>query len=198
MQIRENLYGPDITENQASFEHIIAQNEQKIFNLILSMTNDFYLAQDLTQETLLKAFQSRQSFQGKAKFSTWLYRIAVNVTIDYQRKSYTHRENPVENIETKCHTENVTSDPDGTCQKKAIKDILFQTVAKLPDQQREVFILREINGLSTKEVAEILDCTTELVKWRLHKARSAMRKNLQTENQYKNIGSFKLSGSGIE
>lgn len=198
MQIRENLYGPDITENQASFEHIIAQNEQKIFNLILSMTNDFYLAQDLTQETLLKAFQSRQNFQGKAKFSTWLYRIAVNVTIDHQRKSYTQKENPVENLETNCHTENVTSDPDGACQKKAIKDILFQTMNKLPAQQRDVFILREINGLSTKEVAEILDCTTELVKWRLHKARSAMRKNLQTENQYKNIGSFKLSSSGIE
>ena len=68
MQIRENLYGPDITENQSSFEQIIAQNEQKIFNLVFSMTNDFYLAQDLTQETLLKAFQSRQSFRVKLSF----------------------------------------------------------------------------------------------------------------------------------
>ncbi|MBO8168080.1 MAG: RNA polymerase sigma factor [Thermoanaerobacteraceae bacterium] len=82
--------------------------------------------------------------------------------------------------------------------KRAIKDILFNAIARLPEQQREVFILREINGCSTKEVAEILGCSTELVKWRLHKARSSLRKILQGNNQYKNTGTYTLSGFGIE
>lgn len=198
MHIKENLYGPDSVENNPSFEQVIAQNEQKILNLIFSMTGDYHLAQDLTQDTLVKAFQSRHSFNGKSKFSTWLYRIAVNVTIDHQRKSSVRRESPTQDLESGLAGGSTVTDPDHACQKKAIKDILFNTVAQLPEQQREVFVLREINGLSTKEVAEILGCTTELVKWRLHKARSALRKHLQGNNRYKNIGTYTLSGSGIE
>lgn len=198
MQIKENLYGPDIIDNESTFEQLIAQNETKIINLIHSMTGDYHLAQDLAQETLVKAFKSRHSFNGQSKFSTWLYRIAVNATIDYQRKSSIRKESPAEVVESNCPAGNVASDPDQACQKKAIKDILFQAVAKLPEQQREVFVLREINGLSTKEVAEILGCTTELIKWRLHKARSALRNNLQSDNRYQNIGSVKLSSTGIE
>jgi len=199
MHIDKNLYGPDSFENSPSFEELIAQNEKKILNLIHGMTGDYHLAQDLTQEAFVKAFQSFNNFNGKSKFSTWLYRIAVNVTIDHQRKSCVRKENPAEEVEPggtgHAHT---CSDPDNACQKKAIKDILFAAIAQLPEQQREVFVLREINGCSTKEVAEILGCSTELVKWRLHKARSALRKTLQSDNRYKNIGTYKLSGFGLD
>jgi len=77
VKIKENLYTADSFEGDLSFEEIISQNQEKIVNLIYGMTGDYYLSQDLTQETFLKAFQSRHSFNGKSKFSTWLYRIAV-------------------------------------------------------------------------------------------------------------------------
>lgn len=195
MLIRENIYAPDDISNEYIFEKFISENEPKITNLIFGMTGDYHTAQDLTQETFLKAFQSRQSFNGQSKFSTWLYRIAVNTTIDYQRKTCVRKENPTEEIEVNSAT---NQDPDQKCQKTAIRDILFKAISQLPDQQREVYTLREINGCSTKEVAEILSISNELVKWRLHKARSMLRKALGESNIYKNIGSVKLNATGIE
>lgn len=195
MQVRQNIYGPDNAENLYSFEQLIVENEGKILNLIYGMTGDYHLAQDLTQESFLKAFEARQSFNGKSKFSTWLYRIAVNTTIDYQRKARVRKENPEEEIEANNSTE---QDPDQKCQKTAIKEILFKAISQLPDQQREVFTLREINGCSTKEVADILNISSELVKWRLHKARIMLRKSLSTDNLYRNIGLFKLGPTGLE
>lgn len=197
MRMKDNLYGPDTLENELSFEQLVARNEEKIINLIYGMTGDYHLAQDLTQEAFLKAFRSRNSFNGKSKFSTWLYRIAVNVTIDHQRKSSVRRENTSEDAASGLPGD-AGANPDQVCQKKAIKDILFSNIASLPEQQREVFVLREINGCSTKDVAEILGCSRELVKWRLHKARLALRKSLQTGTRYKDIGSYTLNSSGLE
>lgn len=195
MHIRENIYGPDVIENEYFLERIIKDNETKIINLIYGMTGDYHIAQDLTQETFLKAFQSRQTFNGQSKFSTWLYRIAVNTTIDYQRKTCVRKENSTEEIEVNT---TVSQDPDQKCQKTAMKEILFKAISELPAQQREVYTLREINGCSTKEVAEILNISIELAKWRLHKARTMLRKSLTEENRYKNMGSFKLSSTGID
>lgn len=198
MRIRDNVYGPDSFENEISFEQVISDNEDKILNLIYGMTGDYHLSQDLTQETFIKAFKSIKSFNGKSKISTWLYRIAVNLTIDHKRKKCVQVEQAGNDIDTNKPETKICSDPDSQCQKKAVKDILFEAIHKLPDQQREVFILREINGCSTKEVAEILGVTSELVKWRLHKARSVLKKTLESNTRYKNIGTFHLTPSGIE
>lgn len=199
LHIKDNLYGPDNAEN-ISFEEVLAQNEKKILNLIYGMTGDYHLAQDLTQDTFVKAFQAKETFNGKSKISTWLYRIGVNVTIDYQRKSSVRKESPSEDIETDgiCHSNGGSADPDKACQKNAIRDIMFNAIASLPEQQKEVLVLREINGCSNKEIAEILGCTLELVKWRLHKARSGLRKILQANNKYKDLGTYKLNGFGLE
>lgn len=195
MLIRENIYGPDALENEQSFEQLIKENEPKIINLIYGMTGDYHIAQDLAQETFIKAFQSRQSFNGQSKISTWLYRIAVNTTIDYQRKNSVRKENPAEEIES---TTTETQDPDKTCQKTAMRKMLFRAISQLPEQQREIYTLREINGCSTKEVAEVLNISIDLAKWRLHKARTMIRKQLAKGNIYENMGSFKISPTGIE
>nr|MDA8229432.1 RNA polymerase sigma factor [Desulfitobacterium hafniense] len=191
MHIKENIYAPESVENNLTFEQVIKQNEEKINNLIYGMTGDFHLAQDLTQETFLKAFQSRQSFNGKSKFSTWLYRIAVNVTIDHQRKSSSQKELTSDEPEM-CNTQvNPSPEPDQECQKNATRDILFRAIAELPEQQKEVYILREINGCSTKEVSEILGCSIENTKWRLHKARLSLRKKLNSDIKYRDLGTFR-------
>ncbi|GAB6178803.1 RNA polymerase sigma factor [Desulfotomaculum defluvii] len=197
MRLMDNLYGPDTISDGLSIEEIINDNEQKILNLIYGMTGDYHLAQDLTQDTFIKAFQSKQTFKGESKVSSWLYRIAVNTTIDHQRKSCVQREHSDEEMQSTPSSSDC-SDPDQGCQKNAIKQILYSTIAKLPEQQREVFVLREVNGCTTKEVSEILDITQELVKWRLHKARTALRKLLKQSNDYKNMGKINLNGFGLE
>lgn len=198
MPIPQNLYEVNSDENLESFEQIILDNEAKITNLIYGMTGDYHLSQDLTQETFIKAFKARQGFNGRSKFSTWLYRIAVNVTLDHQRKSCVRNEKIADEIESVSYSDQLNKDPDQYCQKKAMKDILFQSIVQLPEQQREVFTLREINGCSTKEVAQILDTSLELVKWRLHKARATLRKSLEGSTPYQKIGYFRLSAYGID
>ncbi len=197
MEVKENVYSLELLENDVTFEQVIEQNEEKIKNLIQGMTGDFHLAEDLTQEAFIKAFKSIKSFNGKSKFSTWLYRIAVNLTIDYQRKNSVRKEVASEEPE-QCRTMSTYSpEPDQACQKNAVRNILFNAIAQLPIQQREVFILREINGCSTKEVSEILGCSIDNTKWRLHKARSSLRKILQSDIKYKDLGIFTLGSSGI-
>ncbi|MHB9094678.1 MAG: sigma-70 family RNA polymerase sigma factor [Eubacteriales bacterium] len=137
MRIRDNLFGPDHSENEPSLELVISENEDKILNLIYGMTSDYHLAQDLTQETFIKAFKSIKSFSGKSKISTWLYRIAVNLTIDHKRKRCVQTEHPADEIESKISYEKTCSDPDSQCQKNTVKDILYNTIAQLPEQQRE-------------------------------------------------------------
>ncbi|MDA8234842.1 MAG: RNA polymerase sigma factor [Clostridia bacterium] len=199
MRLKQNLYGANHAENSATFEDLIAQNEAKIVNLIYGMVGNLHTAQDLAQEAFLKAFKAYDTFEGKAKFSTWLYRIAVNITLDYQRKE-SHKKEALctEGDPGDQQAPTTTSDPDHKCQKNAVKEILFQQIAQLPEQQREVFVLREINGCSTKEVAEILSCSVELVKWRLHKARSELRKKLQGEVRYRDTGHYSLTPHGLE
>ncbi|HVJ47658.1 RNA polymerase sigma factor [Desulfitobacterium sp.] len=198
MPVQQNLYGVNFDESLESFEQIILENEAKITNLIYGMTGDYHLSQDLTQETFIKAFKARHGFNGRSKFSTWLYRIAVNVTLDYQRKGCVRNEKIADEIEPGSYSNQLNKDPDQSCQKKAMQDILFQAIAQLPEQQREVFTLREINGCSTKEVAQILDISLELVKWRLHKARATLRKFLGDSVPYQKIGYFRLSSYGID
>lgn len=198
MPIQRNLYSPSTEENLESFEQIILENEEKIKNLIYGMTGDFHLSQDLAQEAFIKAFKARHGFNGRSKFSTWLYRIAVNVTLDHQRKSYVRHEQISDEIEPSCSSKELHKDPDHFCQVKAMKDLLFKAISQLPEQQREVFTLREINGCSTKEVAQILNTSTELVKWRLHKARTTLRKTLGGDTLYQKIGFFHLGPQGIE
>ena len=199
MRLKHNLYGANHVENNVTFEDLIAQNETKIVNLIFGMVGNLHTAQDLAQEAFIKAFKAFDTFEGKAKFSTWLYRIAVNITLDYQRKESNKKEGLcTEGSPADHRAPTGTSDPDQKCQKNAIKEILFQQIAQLPEQQREVFVLREINGCSTKEVAEILGCSAELVKWRVHKARSQLRKNLQGDIKYKEIGHYSLTPHGLE
>jgi RNA polymerase sigma factor, sigma-70 family len=195
MKIRENIYGPDEINSEFSFESIISENEAKIINLIFGMIGDYHIAQDLAQETFLKAFVAKQTFNGQSKVSTWLYRIAVNTTIDYQRKTCVRKENPSDDLPEKS---DISQEPDQKCQKTAIRDLLFEGISGLPIQLREVYVLREVNGCSTKEVAEILNISIELVKWRLHKARTQLRKSFTEGNSYKTIGRFKLKPTGIE
>ncbi len=198
MNIKENLYSADSFESELSFEQIISQNQKKIINLIYGMTGDYHLSHDLTQETFLKAFQARHSFNGKSKFSTWLYRIGVNVTVDHQRKSCVRKELVSEETDPNFSKVDTSQDPDRACQKTATRDLIFRSIAQLPDQQKEVFVLREINGCSTKEVSEILGCSIELVKWRLHKARLCLRKTLNSDIKYKDIGTYTINSFGIE
>ena len=147
--------------------------------------NDQQEAEDVMQETFISAFRALDRFQGRSQLSTWLYRIAYNAALMRLRK----RRLPVESLDAAHETEDGelmpprqlvdwTAPPDELLLSKEFRGKLDAALASLPESLRSVFVLRDIEGLSTTETAEVLGLTETNAKVRLHRARLALRERL--------------------
>ena len=158
----------------------------KIYRLALRMLNHQQDAEDVLQETFLKAYRGLKSFDGRSKLSTWLFRIATNealmvlrrkhpefVSIDEPIQTEEGEQEPIEIVDWCCLPENelMTSES---------RDKLDEAVQKLPPSLKVVFILRDIDDLSTHEAAEVLGLSDTAVKTRLSRARLRLREELST------------------
>jgi RNA polymerase sigma-70 factor (ECF subfamily) len=169
-----------------SFEELVKRYEKKIYNLAYRIMGNKEDASDVLQETFLQAFRKLSSFKSKAKFSTWLYRIAVNICLMRKRKEkrtetvsldlpiLTEKE---EEIKREVRDDWSTS-PLATLENKEVKETLSKAIDLLPEEYRTVFLLRGLNGLSNQEVAKVLGISLSAVKSRLHRARLFLRDRL--------------------
>jgi RNA polymerase sigma-70 factor, ECF subfamily len=143
-------------------------------------------AEEVLQETFISAFRALDRFEGRSQLGTWLYRIAYNAALMRLRK----REIPTSSIDEPLVNEDGeemprqlidwTALPDEVALSRELREELRRAVAALPGTLRGVFVLRDIEGLSTAEVAETLGLTESNVKVRLHRARLALREHLTT------------------
>jgi RNA polymerase sigma-70 factor, ECF subfamily len=156
-----------------------------VYNLALRlMRNDPMEAEDVLQETFISAFRALDRFEGRSLLSTWLYRIAYNTALMHLRK----RKLPTVSIDEPLANEEGDpmprqlvdwgALPDQVLLNGELRKVLDAAVAALPETLRSVFVLREIEGLSTAETSAILDLTETNVKVRLHRARLALREQL--------------------
>jgi len=156
-----------------------------VYNLALRlMRNDPMEAEDVLQETFISAFRALDRFEGRSLLSTWLYRIAYNAALMRLRK----RKLPTVSIDEPLTNEEGDpiprqladwgAVPDQVLLNSELRRTLDTAVAALPATLRSVFVLRDIEGLSTAETAAILDLTETNVKVRLHRARLALRERL--------------------
>jgi RNA polymerase sigma-70 factor (ECF subfamily) len=156
-----------------------------VYNLALRLVhNDPMEAEDVLQETFISAFRALDRFEGRSLLSTWLYRIAYNAALMRLRK----RELPTVSIDEPIENEEGDPVPRQLVDWGAVPDevvlngelhsMLDAAVAVLPETLRSVFVLRDIEGLSTAETAAILELTETNVKVRLHRARLALREQL--------------------
>lgn len=154
-----------------------------VYRLALRLTHNEVDAEDVVQETFLNAFKNIDNFEGRSGIATWLYRIAYNIVLMRQRdKSATL------SIEGEVCEDAGTTVPeqlfDWCClpekdfQTEEVRTTLEQAIRRLPETLRAVFLLRELEGLSTQEVAESLQISTDVVKQRLHRARLWLREHL--------------------
>jgi len=169
-----------------SFEELVKRYEKKIYNLAYRIMGNKEDASDVLQETFLQAFKKLATFKGKAKFSTWLYRIAVNICLMRKRKGkkmetvsldvpiLTKKEDEIKRELRDDWSEN----PLATLENKEVKKTLSEAIDSLPEEYRTVFLLRGLNGLSNEEVAEVLKISLPAVKSRLHRARLFLRDRL--------------------
>lgn len=170
--------------NENAFGIIVKRYESKAFSLAIGLTKNQEDAEEVLQDVFLTVHRKIDSFLGKSAFSSWLYRITVNAAFMKLRKNKQEKSSPVEEITPAMESEwrevshNVVPTAEDEACEYELKEILADAIAKLPDDYRAVFILRDVDGLSNKEVGEILNLTTPAVKSRLHRARIMLRKKL--------------------
>jgi RNA polymerase sigma-70 factor (ECF subfamily) len=166
------------------FSHLVDAYSSKIYRLAIKMLNQQQDAEDVLQETFLKAYRGLKSFDGRSKLSTWLFRIATNealmvirrkhpevVSIDEPVETEEGEQEPIQIIDWCCLPEN-------ELLSEETKEKLDAAVQKLPERLKVVFLLRDINDLSTHETAEVLGLSDTAVKTRLSRARLRLREEL--------------------
>ncbi len=172
--------------DKRAFREIVRRHQEKVYRLALRLTRDDARAQDVVQDAFLQVFRKIGQFQEQSAFSTWLYRISVNAALMRMRSERRHNETSLEDASPQYTEAGEIADPiddwseavDDQASNKELAKHAADAVDKLPEAYRSVFILRELEDLSTEEVAQILDLTLPTVKTRLHRARLALRKSL--------------------
>ena len=170
--------------NAAAFEELVKRYDTKLFRIAQHITHNREDAQDAVQEAFLKVFRKLTQFQENSQFSTWLTRITVNESLMKLRKQRHNKEFSIDNnFESEDHS--LTSElsdwarnPEELYRGFELRNILRSELQELQPGLRVVFVLRDIEGLSTEETAEVLESTPVAVKARLWRARLKLRERL--------------------
>jgi RNA polymerase sigma-70 factor, ECF subfamily len=166
----------------ALFELLMRRHNQRIYRAIRSILREDSECEDVMQETYVRAYQHLAQFEGRARFSTWITRIAVNEAIG--RSIYRGRFNPLE-LEDAEREDNAmpglqqpSPTPEANASRREMGSMLEKAILGLPDGYRVVVVLRDIEEMSTAETAEALSLTEANVKVRLHRAHDLLRNEL--------------------
>ena len=162
-----------------AFETLVSAYEKNVYNLALRMMGNAQDAEDMAQEAFLKAYNSLPSFRGDSKFSVWLYRIVSNVCLDQLRKK---SKRPTVSLsmededgeETQLDLPDTAQSPEELLEKKLTREAVRRGLAQLPEDARQILLLREIQGLSYEEIGETLGLEPGTVKSRIFRARKRL------------------------
>jgi RNA polymerase sigma factor (sigma-70 family) len=190
-----------------AFEQIMRQHNQRLYRLAVSLMGEPSEAEDVLQESYVKAYRRLSTFEGKASLGTWLARIVRNEAIDRLRARgmrnaavtleadlpRIERDEPA-SLEDWSPGEAGQSDPEVKVEREDMRGILEQAIASLPVHFRTVFMLREVEGLSVKETAEYLELAVATVKTRDHRARLLLRQRLSEQIETATSGAFAFLG----
>jgi RNA polymerase sigma-70 factor, ECF subfamily len=165
----------------ACYEVLMRRYNQRLFRIACSIVRDDDEAEDVIQDAYVRAYASLHQFAGRAKFSTWLAKIAVHEAFSRLRKRNRIEDVPVsahQNSQSMVDMKSLDPDPEQETLRREAASFLEQAVDSLPGMYRPVFVLREIENMSTAETAGCLDLTEETVKIRLIRARQMLRQEL--------------------
>lgn len=179
-----------------AFGWLVRRHQQRVYNFILRLVKNPAAAEELAQETFLKIVKNSASFKHEARFSTWLYAIARNLCIDHQRKQRLRRhssldqplhqgqpaDQPGRTLGETIADPHPSSNVERSATKGRMAEAIMAAVEVLPDDQKEVFLLRELGGLPFKDIAEVTGVGENTVKSRM---RYALERLQQALDAYK-------------
>ncbi|HJS98984.1 MAG TPA: sigma-70 family RNA polymerase sigma factor [Terriglobales bacterium] len=167
-----------------AFGELVKRYDRNVFRIALHITQNREDAEDVVQDAFLKAYENLEQFQGQSKFYTWLVRIAVNEALMKLRRRRPERmvslDQEVQTEEDSMPREvaDWSPNPEQLYNQAELRDILGKTIQGLPPSFRTVFVLRDVEGLSTEETAQALELSVPAVKSRLLRARLQLRERL--------------------
>ena len=171
--------------DETAFAALMEDNEKMVFNVALRYTRNYDDSSDVTQEVFIKAYRSIESFKGDSKLSTWLYRITVNVCLDFQRKNKLHLRSTQELTGENEDGEpfelpipDYSYHPDTLAEQNELREAILSAIDSLPPSSREIVVMRDINGMSYNEIADALHIELGTVRSRLARARIRLRNKL--------------------
>jgi RNA polymerase sigma-70 factor, ECF subfamily len=191
----------------SAFEELVRRYDRNVFRIAQHITQNREDAEDVVQDAFLKAYSNLAQFQGQSKFYTWLVRIAVNEALMKLRRRRPERAVSLDE-EVKTEEDSVprevadwSPNPEQQYSQAELREILSRTIQGLPPGFRTVFVLRDVEGLSTEETAEALDLSIPAVKSRLLRARLQLRERLSRYFQRRDGGEVaqrRESGDGTQ
>jgi RNA polymerase sigma-70 factor, ECF subfamily len=170
---------------QHSYAELVERYGQKVHNLALRITRNEQDTEDVMQEVFITIWTKIDMFQGRSAFSSWLYRVTANCAFMKLRSRRKHNSvsfeetQQADSSDTTGLASNREADVSLLSSRHELRDAIEDAVAKLPEDYRAIFILRDIDGLSNQEVAEVLKLSVPAIKSRLHRSRILLRKRLQ-------------------
>ena len=164
---------------EAAFEELIRRHQQRVFGLVSGILRRRDDVEDVVQQVFLKVFVSLKRFDHRSAFSTWLYKISVNECWDYLRKRKVRpltyeadlSEDQVSRLDGVVSADRPPQNPS---ERAEIRDLLEQMLEKIPDDDRQLLMLKEVEGFSVQELAEMLDLNVNTVKVRLFRSRAKL------------------------
>jgi RNA polymerase sigma-70 factor (ECF subfamily) len=173
-----------------AMERLILRYQNRIYNVILKMCGNADDAAELAQETFVKVIESIDKFQGKSSFYTWLFRIAVNLTLNHCQRSSRTATRSLDAEETEpdgtatqtlreCLSDERAVDPVAVAQSRELCELAKKCLLQLEEPQRAVVVLRDIEGMDYAQIADVLNIELGTVRSRLSRARSSLRDILE-------------------
>lgn len=173
--------------DQNAFSQLLERFEKPVYHQALRMVGHAEDAADLTQEVFLKVWQGLPGFQGDSSFSTWLYRLTSNACIDFLRREKRRRGTlslDDEERELAAQLPDPAPTPQRALEQQELRQALEAGLAQLSDEHRQVLVLRELNGLSYDEIAQVLSLSPGTVKSRIARARLSLAKFLRKNGNF--------------
>ncbi|MBA2662128.1 MAG: sigma-70 family RNA polymerase sigma factor [Bradymonadaceae bacterium] len=169
-----------------AFTQIVGRYQDKAHRLAWSMMRDESEAQDVVQEAFLNIYRKLESFEGSSKLSSWIYRVVVNAALMRLRKRSRRKEVALDELspsfDAQGHHEPIAQwriRADEAAQNSELREQILAAIDELEPKYQAVFVLKEVEGLSLEEIAEMLDLSVPAVKSRLHRARLFLRTSLE-------------------
>jgi RNA polymerase sigma-70 factor (ECF subfamily) len=172
----EEIVARIVAGESALFELLMRRHNQRVYRAVRAVLASDEDAEDVMQQAYLNAYTHLRQFAGEARFTTWLTRIAVNEALARRRRGAFFVQGDEEM--TMRLPDVKTPDPERHAVASELRAVMEREIAALPESFRMVFVMREVEGLSTTETAAVLGVSDDLVKTRLHRARATLRDNL--------------------